>query len=157
LIRNYFKALILLIFPLIQSCEDQRFFEEYISIPDSKWEASKHANFEVSIEDTAANYDFFINIRNTASFPYSNLFLFINTYFPDGRASRDTVELFLADNEGKWLGQGSGRIYDNRVLFKRNVIFPLKGTYVFEVEQAMRQEVLPEIMDVGLRIEKKAK
>jgi gliding motility-associated lipoprotein GldH len=155
LIRTSFKILIILIFPLIQSCEDNRFFEEYVSIPNSTWNASEQAQFEVNILDTTAQYDFYINIRNTASYPYSNLFLFINTFFPDGRASRDTVEIFLADKEGKWLGEGSGNIYDNRVLFKRNVIFPLSGTYRFEVEQAMRQESLPEIMDVGLRIEKK--
>jgi gliding motility-associated lipoprotein GldH len=77
-------------------------------------------------------------------------------FFPDGRASRDTVEIFLADKEGKWLGEGSGNIYDNRVLFKRNVIFPLSGTYRFEVEQAMRQESLPEIMDVGFTYREKA-
>jgi gliding motility-associated lipoprotein GldH len=137
------------------SCGDQRFFEEYVSIPGAEWKASERARFEVAIEDTAAHYDFFINIRNTGAYPYSNLFMFINTYFPDGRASRDTVEIFLADAEGRWLGQGSGGIWDNRVLFRRNVLFPMSGTYRFEIEQAMRLETLPEIMDVGLRIEKK--
>lgn len=67
---------------------------------------------------------------------------------------RDTVELTLADPSGKWLGSGMGDIWDNRVLFKQQFRFPEKGTYIFTLEQAMRIDPLPQIMDVGIRIEK---
>jgi gliding motility-associated lipoprotein GldH len=67
---------------------------------------------------------------------------------------RDTVELTLADASGKWLGSGMGDIWDNRVLFKQSFRFPEKGTYQFALEQAMRVDPLPQVMDVGIRIEK---
>jgi gliding motility-associated lipoprotein GldH len=64
------------------------------------------------------------------------------------------VELTLADARGKWLGSGYGNTRDNRILFKKNFRFPEAGTWHFELEQAMRMNPLPQIMDVGLRIEK---
>jgi gliding motility-associated lipoprotein GldH len=73
---------------------------------------------------------------------------------PGGKKITDTLECILADENGKWLGKGTGHIVDNRVPFKRNVIFPDTGKYTFEIEQAMRMEKLPEVYDIGLRIEK---
>ncbi len=49
---------------------------------------------------------------------------------------------------------GLGDKYDNRILFRRNIRFPRTGIYVFEYEQAMRDEPLIGIDDIGLRIEK---
>ena len=51
---------------------------------------------------------------------------------------------------GKW----NGDIYDNQIPFKRNVKFPAAGKYMFEIQQGMRIDNIPLIMDVGLRIEK---
>ena len=68
--------------------------------------------------------------------------------------SNDTLECILADEKGKWLGNGLGDIYDNQILFKKNVRFPLAGKYTFEIQHGMRADIVPLIMDVGLRIAK---
>ena len=60
----------------------------------------------------------------------------------------------LADERGQWLGDGMGDIWDNRILFKKDFKFPQTGKYRFELEQAMRINPLPGIMDVGMRIER---
>lgn len=74
---------------------------------------------------------------------------------PDGKIERDTIECQLADAQGRWLGKsGSGSLWDNQVLFNRRTRFPKPGKYVFRFEQAMRDEKLENIMEVGLRIEK---
>jgi gliding motility-associated lipoprotein GldH len=151
---KYYIFLLPLLFVFI-SCDNERFYEKNHSISNSNWNVKEELKFEVDIEDTSSLYDFYINLRNTGGYAYSNIFLFVNTEFPDGNLSRDTIECFLADVHGKWLGSGSGDIWDNRILFKRNVIFPQKGTYKFSYEHAMRTENLAEIMDAGLRIEKK--
>ena len=67
------------------------------------------------------------------------------------------MELTLASPDGNWLGDGLGDIYDNRILFHRNVRFPQRGEYRFEIYQAMRLNPLPGIMDAGIRIEKAGK
>jgi gliding motility-associated lipoprotein GldH len=93
-------------------------------------------------------------VRNTSLYPMSNLYLFITTIAPSGHSIRDTVEVILADEKGKWLGSGLGDIWDLQQLYKENVRFAQQGRYIFEYEQAMRTEKLPFILDVGLRVEK---
>jgi hypothetical protein len=39
-------------------------------------------------------------------------------------------------------------------MFKRGLRFPLKGKYQFSIEQAMRIAELPNIIEIGMRIEK---
>ncbi|MFM7726495.1 MAG: gliding motility lipoprotein GldH, partial [Flavobacteriales bacterium] len=102
----------------------------------------------------SATYNIDINLRNAGSYSFSNLFLFMNTYTPDGALARDTIELVLADDQGQWKGDGMGDIWDNRILFKKDQRFPMPGTYRFELEQAMRIDPLPGVMDAGIRIEK---
>jgi gliding motility-associated lipoprotein GldH len=139
---------------LLGACGKGVLYEQNISVEDELWKASVPAVFELNVEDTVQGYDFFINIRNTGSYRYSNMYLFIGTVFPDGKSIRDTVECILATPEGKWLGSGVGDLHEQSILFKRSVNFPLKGTYRFEMVQAMREDPLPGISDIGLRIEK---
>ena len=106
------------------------------------------------IDDISSSYSFFLNIRNTGDYPFSNLFLFLKTTYPDGRTTRDTIECTLADNEGKWLGSGMSDVKFNRLLFSKGVRFPQKGNYGFELEQGMRISDVKGISDIGIRLEK---
>ncbi len=143
-----------ILFLLLVGCEPNRVFEKNIEISKSNWDMNQPVSFEVTIEDTTSPHDFFINVRNSGHYQFSNLYLFVNTILPGNEIMRDTVELILADADGKWRGSGLGDIWDNRILFKNNVIFPISGTYQFTLYHAMRTEILPGIMDVGIRIQK---
>ena len=138
------------------SCDSSRVFEDNIEIPDHEWFQEKPVVLSAEISDTSMAYNVYINVRHAGYYRFSNLYMFVNTQFPDGRIQRDTVECILASPEGKWMGDGLGDIWDNRVLFKSNVSFRQPGTYRFELIQAMRIDPLPGIMDAGLRIEKAA-
>lgn len=139
---------------LLSACDSGRIFEQNTTIPESGWDSSNVVKFNVDIKDPAAATNFYVNVRNADGYPYSNLFLFIKTKFPNGKQATDTLECILADEKGKWIGKGLGDIYDNQIPFKRNVRFPMAGVYTFEIEQGMRSRNIPLIMDVGLRIEK---
>jgi len=136
------------------SCDENRIYEENREIPDATWSSGNGLKFEVDVKDPSIPANFYINVRNADGYPFSNLYLFIKTTFPNGIISADTLECVLADENGKWLGNGLGDIYDNQIPFKRNVRFPLPGKYSFEIKHGMRSDILPLIMDVGLRIEK---
>ncbi len=137
------------------SCARDRFFEQNSEIPGGSWAAHNNISFPVVIQDTVSVYDFFVNVRNDVDYPFSNLYLFLTTTFPDGRIARDTIECMLAGYDGKWLGSGIGSVRFNRFLFQRNVRFGKAGTYSFEFEQAMRTDPLKGIKDIGIRIDKK--
>ena len=147
----FFLAVALFLF----SCNSNVVFSEYKSIPEDKgWEKSNKIVLEADIQDTENRHDVYINVRNAGGYQFSNLFIFFTTKIPSGKMERDTIEITLADASGKWLGEGLGDIWDNRQLFKSNFRFPEKGIYTFSLEQAMRVDPLPQIMDVGVRIEK---
>ena len=146
--------LTLLIILFLGSCDSKRFFEENKSIEKKTWNSSNKFRFNVLINGTGSTYSFFINVRNTGDYPFRNIFLFLQTTFPDGHIARDTIECTLADNEGRWLGSGISDVKFNRLLFQKGVRFPQKGNYIFELEQGMRIRDLKGISDIGIRLEK---
>jgi len=138
----------------LSACEGPAFFEEYQPLPGETWDVENQLEFKVDVEDTETLYNFFLNVRHTGNYPYANLYIFLDTEFPDNTIYTDTLECRLCDPAGKWYGSGLGDIRDLRVLFKLNTKLEETGTYTFRLEQGMREPQLKEIKDIGLRIEK---
>ena len=136
------------------SCDPDGIYESNVDIPAEGWRRTDLARFEVDIADTDSPCNIYINVRNNNSYKYMDLWLFVDVHSPSGIVERDTVKVILADFHGKWLGHGLGSKFDTRLFLRRNVKFPVAGKYVFEYEQAMREELLTGIEDIGLRIEK---
>jgi gliding motility-associated lipoprotein GldH len=137
---------------LLISCGKDAMYDNTKRIPRGVWNKKESLRFEVPVTDTVHPYKFYLNVRHSTDYRYSNVFFFINTVFPDGRKARDTVECILAQPDGKWLGKGISGTRDNQVLLRVGLRFPMKGTYLFEFEQAMREDTLKGISDVGLRL-----
>lgn len=149
-----FAFILFIITTLFYSCDSKRFYEKNKEINDGLWNNKEIIRFEVPVSDTTNPYNFIINIRNKTTYPYSNLFLFMNTVYPDRKASRDTMEILLANSKGKWLGEGTGEIILSKIMLKKRMRFPKTGLYSFEFQQSMRTDVLDGIIDFGIRIEK---
>ena len=129
-------------------------FDKRVVIPEANWPQENRVTFDVDINDTISPYEFGIGLRHLENYRYSNLFIFLHTTMPNGNHTRDTIECTLATPEGRWIGKSSGSMRDLVVPLNENLLFPLSGTYHFEIEQAMREPVLKGISDIGLYIEK---
>lgn len=140
---------------ILTSCDPNRVYEDNIDMPTATWDKNNKLKFEVDITDTLTPYNVYVNIRNSGNYQFSNIYMFIDVTFPDGNVYRDTLEGQLADASGQWLGSGLGDIWDNKLPYKQSVRFPKSGKYIFEIEQAMRTDQLEDILDAGLRIEKR--
>ena len=138
---------------VLASCNDDDFDKRTV-IPEAEWRQENRVTFDVNINDTISPYEFGIGLRHLENYRYSNLFIFLHTTMPNGNHTRDTIECTLATPEGKWMGKSSGSMRDLTVPLNENLLFPLSGTYHFEIEQAMREPVLKGISDIGLYIEK---
>lgn len=145
--------LVLLLFTLA-SCEKNRVYEKNISIDKYMWDSKTVPSFRVTIPDTTQLYNIYVNIRHADLYPFQNIWLQIGTEFPDGTHANRRIEIMLANDEGKWHGEGLGDIWDFRALVQENAFFKSGGTYTFTLAQNMRQDPLPGIMAVGLRVEK---
>jgi len=139
---------------LFISCDHNRFFEESVKIDNGIWKSDNIVAFSVVITDTITVYDMYLDVRNDINYPYSNLYLFLKTEFPNGQVAQDTIECILASYDGKWLGSGMGSVRFNRFLFQEGISFRTAGSYRFELEQAMRVVELKGIRDIGIRIDK---
>ena len=138
---------------LLSACGKNVLYEQNERIPSAIWNKDQILEFPVDVEDTLSAHHIYINVRNLNNYPLSNLFLFVNIQSPDGLYNRDTVQCFLAEPSGKWLGKGFGNVWSNRFRYKTNIRFPVSGVYLFQIEQSMRIEDLEGISDVGLRVE----
>jgi len=147
-----FLSLLPFILLYLAGCDSRTIYDNNKNIQDDVWKSDQIVRFDIELKDTVNIHKFYINLRHKTSYRYANIFLFINTTFPDGKEARDTVECILADPSGKWLGKGISNIRDNQVLLRRGLRFPQQGTYIFEFEQAMREPELEGVMDLGLRI-----
>jgi gliding motility-associated lipoprotein GldH len=137
---------------LLASCGKDAMYDNTKRIPRGVWNKEETVRFEVPVTDTVHPYRFYLNVRHSTDYRYSNVYFFINTVFPDGKKARDTVECILAQPDGKWIGKGISGTRDNQILLRVGLRFPMKGTYLFEFEQAMREDTLNGISDVGLRL-----
>lgn len=141
------------LFFVVVSCDSNQLYEENFSVDDDGWHQDDIKTFEFDITDTISPLNLYINIRTSTDYAFSNLFMFLYSDYPDGYSDKDTLEFILAEPSGKWLGESSGTVVENKILIFKGGRFTTPGTYKFQLEHGMRPPVLPEIIDVGFRVE----
>lgn len=155
MLRYGLAALVLL---GLSGCADHVVFQADEAVPDGQWSREHKPEFSFDISDTVSRHDLYIDIRHTGDYPFSDLFLFVDLHGPGDRHMRDTVECLLADPTGRWYGKGLGYVFADRyeahVLYKLGNRFPAAGRYSIRLEQAMRTDTLPGVMDVGISVER---
>ena len=149
----FFIVIISILFST-NACDSSQVYEENIEIPNGLWNSGEPIGFKFIIEETSVPYNVYINVRNTNLYPTNNLWLFVTSISPSGKQQKDTVEFILADDKGQWYGSGMGDIWDHQLPFKNNIGFVEQGEYQIILQQGMRIENLPFVMETGVRIEK---
>jgi len=139
---------------ILCSCNKNVVYSKYETFKDNEWSSKNKAVFDIDITDTQSLHNINLMVRHADSYPFSNLFLFVTSKYPDGKVLVDTMEIILSNQKGEWLGSGAGDIFDYKVAVKKNLRFPLAGKYQFSFEHGMRSDPLPMIMDLGFEIEK---
>jgi gliding motility-associated lipoprotein GldH len=150
--KKIFFAILLAI--LLVSCGNDKLYDESVVIPDAKWDMNNIPYFDVTVDDTLTDYAFYLNIRHLENYRYSNLYVFLHTEMPNGNVTHDTIECTFAYPDGHWMSKGSGSLRSAKILLNPALRFPLSGDYHFEIEQAMREEVLKGITDIGISFER---
>lgn len=136
------------------ACNQNDVYLKYQTIAPEGWSKDSVFTFDIPITDTTASYNVYVNIRNRGEYPYQNLWLFLSKTTPDKKLGNDTIECYLADQKGKWLGSGVGSLYNMPILYKQNTHFKTAGTYRYQIIQGMRDDLLVGINDIGMRVEK---
>ena len=141
----------------LSSCDTMDLYERVVPIPQHQWQSSYKPSFTFHIKDTAVTYQVFLIVRHNNQYRYNNIWVNLSAKGPVDSIQKFKLELPLANKEG-WLGTGMDDIYEHRINItpaNDNFYFRKSGEYVFTLEQVMREDPLQQVLDVGLRLEKK--
>jgi gliding motility-associated lipoprotein GldH len=133
-------------------------YQDHYNVPGGQWNSNFRPEFKFVIDDTTAAYQLQLLLRHTDAYPFSNIWINMESRAPgDTSFGKVRVEIPLAAPSGQWLGKGFGELYEQRVpitSLSRPAFFARRGEYVVRISQDMRRNPLPEVLIVGLRLEK---
>ncbi|MFV0390730.1 MAG: gliding motility lipoprotein GldH [Paludibacteraceae bacterium] len=141
------------IFVGIVACHQNEVYFQYRPVPAKGWDKDSLLVFEYDIQDTVSKYDVFVHVRHYGNYPYQNFWLFMQNTDVNGNTSKDTIECYLADDYGKWLGTGNV-IKEMPIYYKQQISLPDSGTYHMTIGHGMRDSLLVGIKEIGVRVEK---
>jgi len=153
------KGLSLLILTLslfiISGCDNQNVYNGKKSFSEKYWVFNDPAEFEFEIQEPERSYNLLFNIRNTSKYQFQNIYL--QYYLEDSTGMLISKELkniqLFNPITGIPLGKGLGDIFDIEKAFLEGYSFKNPGKYKLRIDQFMRQDTLPEVLSVGLRVE----
>lgn len=137
---------------LLFSCADDSLYDQSYDFKGGVWNNQDTAAFYVDVENINVNYNFFLTLRTTKKYKYSNLWVKVIIESPDHSKSIMAQRIDIANPDGSWRGKVSGSIIENRLHYKTNA-FPIEGQYVFKLVHAVEQPNIEEVLDIGMRIE----
>jgi gliding motility-associated lipoprotein GldH len=146
----------LLLLVIFFSCDSDRVFEENKELENAYWLADSAQEFTFTISDTTQRYNIYYNLRNTASYPFRNIYIDYVLEDTTGRQLEGNLvnrELFHP-NTGKPHGSGLGDVFDHQFLLLEKYPFPADGKYTMSLRQYMRRDTLKDVVAVGVRVEK---
>ena len=148
--------LLLPLLAALAACDPNQVFEQNTDFANYSWDVQKKPAFAFEIADTLARYNVYFNVRNAAGYPYYNLFVKATLIGPAGPAGTPRLHqmLLMDPKTGEPLGSGTGDIYDHSILALPHQRFGRAGRYTLTLEQYMRQDQLPGLMAVGVRVVK---
>lgn len=137
---------------LLAACSRDTVYSEFQSVPLNEWGADSVLTYRFNIEDTTATYQMIVCVRHTEQYPYQNMWLFVGDTL-----RQDTIEFYLANDRGEWLGNGRNGLIEMPVLYEEAYRFAHSGEQVWHIQQGMREENLRGVSDVGFIITKNGK
>jgi gliding motility-associated lipoprotein GldH len=139
------------------ACQPVPHYQKVEAVPQNAWAYNFRPVFTFDITDSTAQYQPYFIIRHSQAYPYNNIWLWLYIKTPGDTATHKArINITLAEPTGKWLGRGVGAIYEQRmpVSLGDSIDLSRPGTYQVGMEQNMRLNPLPEIMHIGMRVEK---
>lgn len=133
----------------LTACRQDIVFSQFVSIPSGDWHVDSVAQFNYQIPDKKVGYQVLVYVRHTERYPYQNMWLFL-----DNGTQRDTIEFYLADDRGQWLGDKHHGFIEMPVLIEQNYHFPDTGRYYMAIQHGMRDSLLRGVTDIGVEIKR---
>jgi len=142
------KKLSLLVFGimLLFSCNET--YRDFQDVKDMKWYRSDVKTFHVNIPEDGF-YDLYFAFRHSTGYPFTSIKVSVEQTTPDGNVLTKDAEFLTADENGNYIGEVTGQLWDLQELFSANTELK-KGEYTFKISHNMNNDPVILVIDVGL-------
>lgn len=139
---------------LVAGCNTIGVFEKMESFSNHEWASSNRLSFSFDIADTASFYNVYVVLRHTDAYHYNNIYLNVTSIIPGDTAVTRQHNFVLANNKTGWLGAAMDDVIEQRVAVNSSPVKLKKGSYTVMLQQIMREDPLPDMINAGVRVEK---
>lgn len=138
----------------LSSCDEGAVYYRFHPIKNNNWNKQVAVNFLIDSlsVDPDKRYDVVLEIVNNNQYPFQNIWLLVQQNITDTTFVSDTVEITLADSQGKWLGKGSAGLYQLSVPYKTSITLDSTRAYLVRIRQVMKDNPIKGIEKVGLLV-----
>jgi gliding motility-associated lipoprotein GldH len=149
----FFGATTLLLLWGVLGCESGVVVDQDKSLNSPVWTYRDSVQLDFDIADTTQLYQIDLHLTVADTFPTENIYLSLYTRFPSGTAQRVIRSFQLFDKFGAPVGRAaSGGNSEYEFVLQENAYFNQVGAYRIAVGQYMRQDSLPGVSRVGVKI-----
>jgi gliding motility-associated lipoprotein GldH len=150
-----YKLVIIAIIFLSIGCNKIAVYEKITTLPQHSWKANEPLQFDIEITDTNSYYQLYYVLRHTNDYPFNNLFVQTKFTTPGDTAKMIQEEIVLTDGNKTWLGQRFNNVIEQRLASNSVLVKPTKpGLFTVQLTNIMRLNPLPNLMQVGVRVQK---
>ncbi len=135
---------------LFSACND--IYRDFQSVKDMKWYKKDVKTFEVTVPEDG-NYDLIFAMRHSTGYPFTSIKINIEQKTPDGKIFEKDAEFPVADENGNYIGEVTGQLWDIENVFSGNT-FLKKGKYIFKIRHNMNNNPVILVIDIGLIVRK---
>lgn len=147
------RFILISIILFISSCRQVNVYEKQVTLPNQRWHKNQSAVTTFDIEDSTT-HQLYLIVRHTERFMYDKLLVKL---LVQDTAKRTLHTLYinapLTNADEKWLGERMDDIWYNRIKIEPK-LYLNKGTYRLVLQQQMKDEVLPYLLNVGIALDK---
>ncbi|WP_395044744.1 hypothetical protein [Flavobacterium sp.] len=139
---------------LLVSCNSNTIYSEFKNDFDSnRWLKADAKTFEFTIDEDAQLYDIIFDFSHVYDYQFSSIPINFIIESPNSLQEKFTIDLKIKDNSGKDIGDCSGDICDLKFKIKEKYKLE-KGKYKVIISNNFKADYLPNVIGVGLDVEK---
>jgi gliding motility-associated lipoprotein GldH len=135
----------------LTGCRDDLVYSKKIDI-DGIWNYNDTLSFPIEIDQIDISYDLILSLTYGQDFGYQNIYVKINTQYPDGKKIEDVLSLNLTDGAGIFLGDCNSSICEIDILLQEKFKFKVQGDYEISIMQNGREENLENVFVAELKL-----
>jgi len=132
---------------LMASCAGDGDFSRFAALPEGGWAYGDTVRFDTERPDSLSRGNLTLALRHTNDYSFANIWLEVSMN-DSGRQRRDTLNLCLADDYGRWQGKGFGSTRQLQAEVAHGVS-PAPGSEI-TVRHIMRVDTLRGVREIGV-------